>query len=91
MLHDPFDDRASDATDRIQHQIADLLNESLRGINEVGDIARAQILGSIVESVEDGQALCRGGVVDTPSVFGGFGTHFLTPSNRKRRSVRSSS
>ena len=91
VLHDPFDDRASDATDRIQHQIADLLNESLRGINEVGDIARAQILGSIVESVEDGQALCRGGVVDTPSVFGGFGTHFLTPSNRKRRSVRSSS
>ena len=59
MLQDPFDDRASDATDRIQHQIADLLNESLRGINEVGDIARAQILGSIVESVEDGQALCR--------------------------------
>ena len=91
VLQDPFDDRASDATDRIQHQIADLLNESLRGINEVGDIARAQILGSIVESVEDGQALCRGGVVDTPSVFGGFGTHFLTPSNRKRRSVRSSS
>ena len=91
VLHDPFDDRACDATDRIQHQIAGLLNESPRGINEVGDIARAQILGSIVESVKDGQALCRGGVVDTPSVFGGFGTHFLTPSNRKRRSVRSSS
>ena len=91
VLHDPFDDRACDATDRIQHQIAGLLNEPPRGINEVCDIARAQILGSIVESVKDGQALCRGGVVDTPSVFGGFGTHFLTPSNRKRRSVRSSS
>ena len=38
MLHDPFDDRASDGTDRVQRQIADLFKESLRGINEVVNI-----------------------------------------------------
>ena len=91
MLHDPLNNHASDVANGVGNETTDLVIEALSGLDKGNDIAVPNVIGSADDLVDKPQPLCRCCVIDTPSMLGSFKTHFLTPSNTKRRKLRSSS
>ena len=76
MLQDPLDAHTDETTDRVNGEPGCFLVDCLGRADEVVHLAGAQVLGDVVQLVDDTQALGRGGVVDTRCEFGGFDAHF---------------
>ena len=91
MLHDPFNDHAADIANGVGDETTDLVIDAFSGLGEGNDIAVPDVVGCADDLVNEPQALRRGCVINTPSMLGSFKIHFLTPSNTKRRKLRSSS